>query len=218
MIQEKMCLICLGRKHDGPCRDTATPFICPTHKEHHIICKCSASNWNKPRIQQNATHVVNGSALGVVGFDSEMVIIKNGNKQKRVLLTYDSFASHTTMNESLQKELGLKASPLGNVEIQTYAGSVQEQSFVVSAQIEGVHSRNIDFLFSSNAQKMPLCQYEIPDFWVKKYKLPNDPYRASGLNNWQGPMIIVPSIGGYMQWSCCQQVKCDRAVRVVWQS
>ena len=29
----------------------------------------------KPRIQQNATHVVNGSALGVIGFDSEMVTI-----------------------------------------------------------------------------------------------------------------------------------------------
>ena len=53
---------------------------------------------------------------------------------------------------------------------------------MVSAKIDGVHSRNIDFLISLNAQKMPLCQYEIPDFWVKRYKLPKDPYSASGLN------------------------------------
>ena len=72
------------------------------------------------------------------------------------------------MNKSLQQDLGLKANPLGNVEIQTYAGSVQEKSFMVSLNIDGVHSRNIDFLISSNAQKMPLCQYETPDFWVKK--------------------------------------------------
>ena len=58
-IQEKLCLICLRPKHDGACNDKVTPFICPTHKEHQVICKCSASNWNKPRIQQNATHVVN---------------------------------------------------------------------------------------------------------------------------------------------------------------
>ena len=82
------------------------------------------------------------------------------------------------MNKSLQQDLGLKANPLGNVEIQTYAGSVQEKSFMVSLNIDGVHSRNIDFLISYNAQ----CQYEIPDFWVKRYNLPNDPYSASGLN------------------------------------
>ena len=182
LIQEKVCLLCIRRKHDGLCNDRSTPYICPKHKQNQLICKCSESNWRKPRIQNNATNVVNGSALGVVGFESEMVVIKNGNKQKRVMLTYDSFASHTTMNESLQQDLGLTANPLGNVEIQTYAGSVQEQSFMVSAQIEGVHSRKIDFLLSSNAQKMPLCQYKIPNFWIQKYKLPIDPKSASGLN------------------------------------
>ena len=70
----------------------------------------------------------------------------------------------------------------GNIEIQTYAGSVQEESFVVAAKIDGVQSRKIDFLISANAQKMPFCQYDIPDFWVKRYDLPKNPYSASGLN------------------------------------
>ena len=157
-------------------------FICPQHKQHQLICKCAQSNFRKPSIKNNATNVINGTALGVVGFESEFVIIKNGDKRKKVLLTYDSFASHSTMNEGLQKVLDLTTSPLGNVEIQTYSGSVQEQSYMVSAKIEGVHKRKIDFLLSSNAQKMPMCQYKVPAIWMKKYKLPVDQKSAAGLN------------------------------------
>jgi hypothetical protein len=91
-------------------------------------------------------------------------IRRNGNKQRKVLLTYDSLASHTTLNKALKQELCLKENSVGNFEIQTYAGSVQEEGFVVTASIDGMKPQKIDFLVSENAQKMPVCKYDIPEF------------------------------------------------------
>ena len=50
---------------------------------------------------------INQTAIGSVGFDCEIVSIRNGKKVKKVLLTYDSFASHTSMDVSLKNELQL---------------------------------------------------------------------------------------------------------------
>ena len=118
---------CLRKKHTGDCGEATTSYVCPKHKEHQIICKCPDSKWKLQKIQQNSTNVVNQAVLGAIGSDSEMVVIRNGNKQRKVLLTYDSFASHTTLNKALKQELCLKENSVGNIEIQTYAGSVQEE-------------------------------------------------------------------------------------------
>ena len=66
--------------------------------------------------------------------------------------------------------------------MQTYAGSFNEKSFMVSAKINGIKEDKIDFLVSNNAQKMPVCHYSIPQHWIKKYNLPANPCSASGLN------------------------------------
>ena len=68
---------------------------------------------------------------------------------KKVLLTYDSFASHTTVHGALKDELGLKANFIGNLSVRTYAGFLEEKGFQVCATIDGLHGRKIGFLVSS---------------------------------------------------------------------
>jgi hypothetical protein len=82
----------------------------------------------------------------------------------------------------LKQELGLKENSIGKIEIQTYAGSVQEEGFVVKANIDGAHSKKIDFLISTNAQTLPVCKYDIPQSWIQKYNLPRYPKSEAGLN------------------------------------
>ena len=64
-----------------------------------MVCKCK----EKDKIFKNSS--INQTAIGSVGFNSEIVSIRNGRKVKRVLLTYASFASHTSMDVSLKDEL-----------------------------------------------------------------------------------------------------------------
>ena len=85
---------------------------------------------------------------------------------RKALLTYDSFASHTTLNKALKEDLCLEETSIGNIEIQTYSGSVCEDGFLVSAKIDGMKKEQKDFLVSTNAQKMPVCHYDIPQSWV----------------------------------------------------
>ena len=66
-----------------------------------MVCKCE----EKDKIFKNSS--INQTAIGSVGFDCEIVSIRNGKKVKKVLLTYDSFASHTSMDVSLKNELQL---------------------------------------------------------------------------------------------------------------
>ena len=52
------------------------------------------------------------TVLGNVGFDTEEVTVRHNEKMKRVLLTYDSFASHTTMNYAVKEDLQLNTNTL----------------------------------------------------------------------------------------------------------
>ncbi len=82
-------------------------FLCQKHQNNKIICKCAESKW-KPVIQQNSTSVVNQATLSAVGFDTEWVLIHNKGVTRKALLTYDSYASHTTLNRTLKEELALE--------------------------------------------------------------------------------------------------------------
>ena len=117
-LQNKSCLKCLRRKHEGECGPATKPFLCPKHGKHQIICKCSDSKW-KHKIQQNSTNIVNKATMGAIGFDSEWIIIRNKGKMRKTLLTYDSFASHTTLNKALKEDLCLEETSIGDIEIQT---------------------------------------------------------------------------------------------------
>ena len=57
---------------------TKMPFA--THKVHKFVCKCEKSNQTS-HLQNNTS--VNSTVLGNVGFETEEVIVRNGEKMKR---------------------------------------------------------------------------------------------------------------------------------------
>ena len=112
---------------------------------------------------QNNTSV-NSTAFENVGFDTEEVIVRHGEKMKRVLLTYDLFASHTTMNYAVKEDLQLDTKYIGSLSINTYSGLIEEKGYQVSATIDGLNGK-IDFIICSCSQNIPLYEYEVPSAW-----------------------------------------------------
>ena len=51
----------------------------------------------------NNVATINGTMLGAVGYDTD------------VLVTYDSYCSHSMMDSKLAADLGLELEPLGNM-------------------------------------------------------------------------------------------------------
>ena len=60
---------------------------------------------------------------------------------KRVLLTYDSFASHTTLNFTIKDKLELNTTYIGDLKINTYNGFIEEKGYQASAAIDGLQKR-----------------------------------------------------------------------------
>ena len=69
-----------------------------------MVCKCDKKS-NAMKLQSNSS--INSTVLENVGFNAEVVTIRNGKKTKRVLSTYDSFASQTNLNYTVKDELEL---------------------------------------------------------------------------------------------------------------
>ena len=169
-----LCVKCLLSKHNGECNDWKKPYMCETHNANKSVCKCG-----KVQLQNNTS--INGGVLGSVGFDTEQITVRNGSRSQQVVLTYDSFASHTTMNRSLVEDLELKPTYVGELLINTYNGRVEEKGFSTRASIDGI-TKPVDFIISSVTQKIPQFVYQVPQKWMKKYKLPKQPQSISGLN------------------------------------
>ena len=173
-----ICAKCIfiHRPYETECQNWAKPYICETHEVHKMVCKCK----EKDKIFKNLS--INQTAIGSVGFDSEIVSIRNGKKVKRVLLTYDSFASHTSMDVSLKDELQLSTQEIGDLKIQTYGGIIREKEYQTTAVIEGLKTRKIDFMLSKCPQTIPEYEYNAPFGWKKKYNLIQNPKSRCGIN------------------------------------
>ena len=87
---------------------------------------------------------------------------------KQVLLTHDSFASHTTLNSALKDELRLNTKYIGDLNIQTYSGVVEEKGYQTTAVIDDLGGRKVDFIVSNCQQSIPEYQYDIPAAWKRK--------------------------------------------------
>ena len=75
-------------------------YFCNEHSVTRALCQCP-----KPVIMNNVTD--NRSVLGQVGFNSEIITIKSQHTSKRVLVTFDSYASHSSISADLKDELDL---------------------------------------------------------------------------------------------------------------
>jgi hypothetical protein len=91
-FEEKgICVKCLFKHTNNECYSWTVRYVCQTREVHKSVCKCESKNGGT-KIQNNSS--INNTALGSVGFDTEVVTIRNGKKMKQVLLPYASFASH----------------------------------------------------------------------------------------------------------------------------
>ena len=111
-----------------------------------------------------------------------MVVIRNGKKMMQTILTYESFASHTTLNYVVRDKLSLDTKDIGDLQINTYNGVKEERGYQTSAHIDGLYSPKIDFIISTCSQKILAYQYDVPLEWMKKYDLSDPPTSISGLN------------------------------------
>ena len=124
-IATKTCTRCLRYKHDDKhqCGETALKYntTCNTHKVCTKICKCVVQPpQNNPPTQVTNNVNINKSVLGCVGFNTERITVYSGNRSRQVLVTYDSYASHSSITPELVRELGLKQFSVGMLDIQHF--------------------------------------------------------------------------------------------------
>ena len=177
--KQGVCEKCLWKKmKNGPqkCPEKNRKQYCNKHDVSRSLCQCP-----QPNIMNNAT--VNKSVLGQVGFNSEIITIRSQHKSKKVLVTFDSYASHSSISPELKDDSGLVETSVGMVDVQHYGGRTQTEGFQCTASIDGV-SKPIDFLVGGCQQKLPTYNYAVPDTWIKKYDLDKngDNYSAGGTN------------------------------------
>ena len=85
------------------------------------------------------------------------------------------------MNYAVKEDLGIPSKYIGNLNINTYGGLIEEQGYQVSANIDGLVAP-IDFIVSSCCQNIPFYEYEVPAVWKTKYNLSETPGSACGAN------------------------------------
>ena len=129
-FEEKyICVKFLFKHNNEECYWLTAKYVFQTQKVQKSVCKCEKgeSKNGGTKIQTNSS--INNIALGSVGFDTEVVTIRNEKKMKQVQLTYDSFASHTTLNSVLKDELRLDTTYIGDLNIQTNSGIFEEKGY-----------------------------------------------------------------------------------------
>ena len=98
--KKKVCRYCLGlQNNDGShkCPPHLKRYYCNKHEVSRNLCKCTRFN-----VMNNAT--VNKCVLGQIGFQSEIITVRSQNKSKRVIVTFDCFALHSSMSSELKDE------------------------------------------------------------------------------------------------------------------
>ena len=117
---------------------------------------------------------INGNMLGAVGFDTEVLqfVAKDG-ELKNVLVTYDSYCSHSMMDSKLATDLGLELESLGNMTTHSFMGNTRENAYKSKARIRVDNQRYIelDCLVGRCFQELPRYNYEVPEHWTKKYNI-----------------------------------------------
>ena len=149
-----------NHKERGGCHPVALKFICSNHNKHHLLCGCTnRSTQNRTEVFLKSANEFNNNCLqnkkGVVptkrvennkipkgSFFKKPVILMSENvtlvapdgTEMAVVLNYDTWASHSSINQSLEKfitdlnfEGDLLIQQFGNVipQEETYTGVVR---------------------------------------------------------------------------------------------
>ena len=199
---KNICPGCLQKHRPSvkACQENLKKYKCPNHHVNFLCCKCKRSNkvedadtgnngtqgLGAPGII-NCMSRINSTVLGQVGFDTERGFIKNRRGvKKKVLISYDGFASHSSVDESIRAELDLPLEDIGIINVFCYGGSVTEQGYKTKAELcpldGGSGGVMMDFMVSKNPQELPRYTYNVPNKWVKKHGLKEHTKSASGTN------------------------------------
>ena len=199
---KNICTTCM-QKHspDKSCNESLKKYKCPVHQVNYLCCKCKknkikvedADTRNSGAQSSGATGIlsrmarINSTVLGQVGFDSETMNLRNSSgKQVKVLISYDGFASHSSVDESIREELDLPLEDIGIINVSRYGGSVTEQGFKTKAKLCPINENSdgfiMDFIVSKCPQELPRYTYNLPQHWIEKYDLKEFTQSANGIN------------------------------------
>ena len=199
---KNICTTCM-QKHspDKSCNESLKKYKCPVHQVNYLCCKCKknkikvedADTRNSGAQSSGATGIlscmarINSTVLGQVGFDCETMSLRNSSgKQVKVLISYDGFASHSSVDESIREELDLPLEDIGIINVSRYGGSVTEQGFKTKAKLCPINENSdgfiMDFIVSKCPQELPRYTYNLPQHWIEKYDLKEFTQSANGIN------------------------------------
>ena len=92
----------------------------------------------------NNVATINGNMLGAVGFDTEVLqFIGKDDEPRDVLVTYDSYCSHSMMDSKLAADMGLELEALGNMTTHKF-----QEFFVFCGRTKHAHDwkRGVSFV------------------------------------------------------------------------
>ena len=184
--KKKLCFKCLRKfETDHACKkEVTTRFVCKTHNVNKIICCWKDNNDGRSvTVNNNITtpevngddENLNGVKIGGVGFQSEdLVFIDKNGKEVIATICYDSFASHSTINESLGVKLSKDIVDMGFfVNVVTYMGNKRERARKCSTVIKTKKGTTVVEMLVAKSFKNQLkeVQYDVPGDWKTRYGL-----------------------------------------------
>ena len=136
------------------------------------------SSLPSPRL--NAKSNVNEVEIGAIGFLCETIpIIDKNGKVWKELIAYDTYASHSTIDEKIVKRVNFDCINLGTkIKTYTYNGNKVEYGRKASLKIQGIRGViSMDFLVSNECRSvLSPVTFDVPQELTQKYNL--ESYRS----------------------------------------
>ena len=176
------CFGCFRKREVGHlCPSESLRFKCEEHKCNISLCKCEPRG--HPTVQHNSSQVtpenpgalINGTALGNIGFFSENIEIKSPKGTKHSLhVTYDTLASHSTGDQAVLRPLTKEIQNMGvELKIRTYLGEAVEPARKCQVVINTFKGeRKVEFLVSKSfMNNIKRAEYDIPEEFRNEFDL-----------------------------------------------
>ena len=208
---KKLCVKCFYTySKDHTCSSKYQRYVCRDHKKNKRICGCKKYSGPKkpvdgqvddgttggseaviveadiqgaPRVQDNRI-TINEAMIGGIGHDVEILdFLTFDGRPKKYLVGYDNYCSHTCIDHSLAKDLGYPVEHIGQITMKCLMGLVSVDASKTTSRIKTKDGNiALEFIINDNKQDLPVCHFDAPDSWVKKYNIKKFPKSAAGLS------------------------------------
>ena len=195
LLGKKICLKCFSQwTPDHSCQKSYLKYLCE-HKINKKICRCKIQQIQNNRNQcqqqnQFSKMSINGVGLGCVGFIAEKIpFINKQGRVSDVLVCYDTYCTHTTINENLVSTLKAELTDMGcQIKTDCFLGSDIENGVKArmwmkpngkAVQIEALVTKK-------EGNNLNPVLFRLPSYIQKKYDLPSQRRSHEG---WSGYII-----------------------------